>query len=167
MAVDGIKLVSGGQTGADRAASDFALAQGGWCPKGRKAEDRPIDRRYELAETPRTDYLQRTEWNVRDSEGTVTFAPLLTGGSTVKIGSILIGCALAFVEAAVKDILIVFGLLRILTAHPPASCGHSTPASLKPHPVSRWICSNATWARVVLGSTSTCRMTAWRDLKRS
>jgi hypothetical protein len=83
MAVDGIKLMSGGQTGADRAALDFALAHGGWCPKSRKAEGGPIDRRYALAETPRTDHLQRTEWNVRDSDGTVVFsiAPVLTGGS--------------------------------------------------------------------------------------
>jgi hypothetical protein len=71
------KIVSGGQTGADRAALDYAIAigipHGGWCPKGRKAEDGPIDRRYALAETPRADCLQRTEWNVRDTDGTVIF----------------------------------------------------------------------------------------------
>jgi len=60
-------IVSGGQTGADRAALDWAMEHGiqhgGWCPKGRKAEDRPIDARYQLKETPSADYIQRTEWN--------------------------------------------------------------------------------------------------------
>jgi hypothetical protein len=82
-----IKIVSGGQTGADRAALDWALAHkvecGGWCPKGRKAEDGPIDLKYPLKETPSASYLQRTEWNVRDSDATVLFSiePTLTGGS--------------------------------------------------------------------------------------
>jgi hypothetical protein len=79
------KIVSGGQTGADRAALDFALEQGiphcGWCPKGRLAEDGPIDARYQLTETSSKSYLQRTERNVRDSDGTVIFAAKLTGGS--------------------------------------------------------------------------------------
>ena len=81
------KLVSGGQTGADRAALEFALARGlphgGWCPRGRRAEDGPLAARYRLRETPTDDYAQRTEWNVRDSDGTVTFsfAPGLSGGS--------------------------------------------------------------------------------------
>lgn len=81
------KLVSGGQTGADRAALDWAIEHntphGGWCPKGRRAEDGPIDQRYNLTETPTANYLQRTEWNVRDSEATVIFtiSPELTGGS--------------------------------------------------------------------------------------
>ena len=59
MSLAGVKIVSGGQTGADRAALDFAIGHGiphgGWCPKGRKAEDGPIDPRYELTETPCTD----------------------------------------------------------------------------------------------------------------
>ena len=81
------KLISGAQTGADRAALDFAIehgiAHGGWCPHGRKAEDGPINPRYKLKETPSSGYVQRTEWNVRDSDGTVVFsiAPVLTGGS--------------------------------------------------------------------------------------
>jgi Circularly permutated YpsA SLOG family len=82
-----ITIVSGGQTGADRAALDWALARGiecgGWCPKGRKAEDGPIDPKYPLKETPSAAYIQRTEWNVRDSDATVVFSvnPFLTGGS--------------------------------------------------------------------------------------
>ncbi|MCC6355238.1 MAG: putative molybdenum carrier protein [Verrucomicrobiae bacterium] len=81
------KIVSGGQTGADRAALDAAIAlgipHGGWCPKGRRAEDGRIPGRYRLAETPGANYLQRTEWNVRDSDGTVLFTlgKAATGGS--------------------------------------------------------------------------------------
>jgi hypothetical protein len=81
------KIVSGGQTGADRAGLDFAIDRGiphgGWCPRGRWAEDGSIDPKYCLLETPSSDPTQRTEWNVRDSDGTVIFsiAPSLTGGS--------------------------------------------------------------------------------------
>jgi Circularly permutated YpsA SLOG family len=75
------KVVSGGQTGVDRAALDAALrlglACGGFCPRGRRAEDGPIDERYPLVETPSDDYAERTEWNVRDSDGTL----VLTRGS--------------------------------------------------------------------------------------
>lgn len=73
-----LKIVSGGQTGADRAALDWAIAHqvshGGWCPKGRKAEDGILDPRYNLTETPSSEYSERTEWNVRDSDGTVIFS---------------------------------------------------------------------------------------------
>ena len=81
------EIVSGGQTGADRAALDWAIARGlrhgGWCPKGRRAEDGAIPRRYRLRETPSSVYVQRTEWNVRDSDATVimSVSPTLTGGS--------------------------------------------------------------------------------------
>lgn len=81
------KIVSGGQTGADQAGLDWAIANkvphGGWCPKGRKSEDGLIDTRYNLTETPRSSYLERTEWNVRDSDATLVFtvSEKLDGGS--------------------------------------------------------------------------------------
>lgn len=81
------KIVSCGQTGADRAALDWAIERGvphgGWCPKGRKAEDGRIDPRYNMKETPSGGYEQRTEWNVSDSHGTlvISIVALLTGGS--------------------------------------------------------------------------------------
>ena len=84
-------IISGGQTGADRAALDWAIRRGiphgGWCPKGRKAEDGTIDQRYNLVETPSEDYSQRTEWNVRDSDGTAVFSiqKVLRGGSLLTV----------------------------------------------------------------------------------
>ena len=69
------KIVSGGQTGVDRAALDVALELGifcgGWCPKGRLAEDGTIDERYPLQKSTSEDYSQRTKQNVRDSDGTL------------------------------------------------------------------------------------------------
>lgn len=80
------KIISGGQTGADRAALDIAIElgipHGGWIPKGRKAEDGRLPDKYRLSETSTIDYNQRTELNIIDSEGTLIFshgAP--TGGS--------------------------------------------------------------------------------------
>ncbi|KFI08316.1 putative molybdenum carrier protein [Massilia sp. BSC265] len=83
----GFMLMAGGQTGADRAALDWAIAQGvrhgGWCPRGRKTEDGVLPDCYLLRETPTAGYLQRTEWNVRDSDATLIFTldDRLDGGS--------------------------------------------------------------------------------------
>jgi hypothetical protein len=81
------KIISGGQTGVDRAALDFALRAGipcgGWCPKGRLAEDGVLDVRYPLKETPQSDYRYRTERNVRDSDGTlILYWERPTGGTS-------------------------------------------------------------------------------------
>lgn len=82
-----IKIISGGQTGVDRAALDFALESGlpcgGWCPKGRIAEDGTISEKYPLKETPLKDYNQRTEWNVRDSDGTLILSFGKPSGGTL------------------------------------------------------------------------------------
>ncbi|MBC7806720.1 MAG: putative molybdenum carrier protein [Akkermansiaceae bacterium] len=86
--MNSVKIISGGQTGADRAALEWALANGvpcgGWCPKGRNAEDGPIDPKYPLTETPSVRYIQRTEWNARDSDATV----ILTTGTELTEGSL-------------------------------------------------------------------------------
>jgi hypothetical protein len=75
-----MKIISGGQTGVDRAALDVArergLPWGGWCPKGGWAEDFPeppgiLEKYPNLKETTSTHPLQRTEWNVRDSDATL------------------------------------------------------------------------------------------------
>lgn len=77
------KIVSGGQTGVDRAALDAAMEKGisvgGWCPKGRRAEDGEIQSRYPLRETPSHEYEERTSWNVRDSDATL----ILVSGNPV------------------------------------------------------------------------------------
>jgi len=80
------KIVSGGQSGVDRGALDAALAAGiscgGWCPRGRRAEDGPIASRYPLQETMTERYEDRTEFNVRDSDATLVIAPPFPAGGT-------------------------------------------------------------------------------------
>jgi hypothetical protein len=82
-----LKLVAGGQTGVDRAALEWALTNGiphgGWCPKGRKAEDGVIPPQFQLRETGSDNYSIRTRRNIRDSGGTVIFSEHaeLTGGT--------------------------------------------------------------------------------------
>lgn len=82
-----LKIVSGGQTGVDRAALDFALRHGyehgGWCPLGRRAEDDVIPLAYQLHETDSPDYGERTEKNVVDADATLIVAreKELSGGT--------------------------------------------------------------------------------------
>jgi len=72
------KIISGGQTGADRAALDFAIKfsipHGGWIPKGRLTEDGPLSVKYKLQEMPTESYESRTKQNVINSDGTVIFS---------------------------------------------------------------------------------------------
>jgi hypothetical protein len=80
------KIISGGQTGADRAALDvaikFNIEHGGWIPKGRRAEDGPLPLKYQLIEMDIEDYRERTRQNVMDSDGTLIISRgILTGGS--------------------------------------------------------------------------------------
>ena len=82
-----MKIISGGQTGVDRAALDFAIRHGrehgGWCPRGRLAEDGVIPPVYQLRETESAEYDERTEKNVLDSDATliVTRERKLSGGT--------------------------------------------------------------------------------------
>lgn len=68
-------IVSGGQTGVDRAALDWAcnhrIPHGGWCPRGRRASDGPLSLKYQLRETESGGYRQRTKLNVQDSDATL------------------------------------------------------------------------------------------------
>jgi hypothetical protein len=80
------RVVSGGQTGVDRAgldaAIDLGVPHGGWCPRGRLAEDGRIPDRYQLEETASALYWVRTEQNVVDSDGTlILFRQELVGGT--------------------------------------------------------------------------------------
>jgi hypothetical protein len=81
-----VKIVSGGQTGVDRAALDAALAAGfacgGWCPANRSAEDGPIPEKYPMSLLNEGSDRQRTLRNVHDSDGTaILFHHSLTGGT--------------------------------------------------------------------------------------
>lgn len=82
------KIISGGQTGADRAALDAAIEidipHGGWVPRGRLAEDGMVPPAYQVSEVPSDSYAARTEKNVEDSDGTLIFSHgPLTGGSAL------------------------------------------------------------------------------------
>jgi len=80
------KIISGGQTGVDRAALDAAIKltipHGGWIPQGRLTEDGPLPPEYQLQETRSTSYADRTEKNVLDADATLIISRgPLTGGS--------------------------------------------------------------------------------------
>jgi len=84
------KIISGGQTGVDRAALDAAIELGishsGWVPKGRKAEDGAIPKKYRLDEMPTNGYAERTEQNIADSDGTLIISRgRLTDGSLLTL----------------------------------------------------------------------------------
>ena len=82
-----LTIVSGGQTGADRAALDWAIANhlehGGWCPAGRLAEDGSIPNRYHLRETKSPTYPERTLLNVEHSDATLIVSPTHPTGGTL------------------------------------------------------------------------------------
>jgi hypothetical protein len=82
------RIISGGQTGADRgalaAAIELGIEHGGFCPAGRRAEDGRIPEHFRLVETESADYAVRTERNVLGADGTLLVtrgAP--TGGSAL------------------------------------------------------------------------------------
>jgi putative molybdenum carrier protein len=112
------RVISGGQTGADQGGLDGAILfwgntdrVGGWCPSGRRSEDGPISAKYPLQETAEWDYPPRTELNVKESDGTVIFAPQpLTPGSKLTLKyceeqcrpSLIIDIALVSIPEAVE-----------------------------------------------------------------
>ena len=85
-----MKIISGGQTGVDRGALDAAMElgipHGGWCPRGRTAEDGRIPDRYQLRETDSPDYSFRTEQNVLDSDATlILYRGRIAGGTELTL----------------------------------------------------------------------------------
>jgi hypothetical protein len=86
------RIISGGQTGADRGGLDAAMAlgipHGGSCPKGRRAEDGEIPGRYRLREMASRDYRARTKQNVLDADGTVIFTPGQPSGGSALTASV-------------------------------------------------------------------------------
>jgi len=110
------KIVSGGQTGVDRASLDIAIKlgihHGGWCPKGRLSEAGVIPKIYELQETLSDEYSERTILNIRDSDGTliirrdniavITDGTILTAKKAIETGKPLMIVCLN--EANIKTI---------------------------------------------------------------
>ena len=118
------RILSGGQTGVDRAALDVALALGipcgGWCPRGRVAEDGPIDPRYPLLETGGSDPGERTQRNVAAADATLILAPQpLTGGSALtRACAEELGKILLVIEPSTADAARV-AVARWLAEHAP------------------------------------------------
>ena len=137
MAIEDLTIISGGQTGADRAALDAALAAGvpcgGWCPDGRLAEDGVIPEKYPLVELPGANYSKRTRANVQDSDGTVIFycrSP--TGGTELTLKHclttprpyLLIDATVFTAERAaerIREFIVEHSLKRLNVAGPRAS----------------------------------------------
>lgn len=87
------RIISGGQTGVDRAALDLALELGlkigGWCPKGRRSEAGPIPSKYPLIETETESYIPRTVNNILGSDGTlILYRGDLTPGTRLTMNTV-------------------------------------------------------------------------------
>jgi hypothetical protein len=104
--VASLKIVSGGQTGADRgallAALRAGLACGGWCPDGRLAEDGRVPDEFPLTELPGAGYAERTRQHVIDSDGTVIFfrPPLASGSLFTKQAAVALGKPVLLIDAS-------------------------------------------------------------------
>ena len=129
-----MKILSGGQSGVDRAALDVALELGipcgGWCPNGRLAEDGVIASKYPLEQTPLVQYQQRTEWNARDSDGTLILTIGKPEGGTLltidfarkhKRPCLVVDLALPVDVATVKDWILGHQIENLNVAGPRAS----------------------------------------------
>lgn len=125
------RVISGGQTGVDRAALDAAmeagLEVGGWCPAGRRAEDGRVPERYALDETPSAEPEERTAWNVRDSDGTLAlFIGPLRGGTELAVQTahrlgkplLVVDLARPTEAAEVARWIAVFGIRTLNVAGP-------------------------------------------------
>jgi hypothetical protein len=112
-----MRIVSGGQTGVDRAALDEAMALGlevgGWCPRGRAAEDGVIPFHYPLQEMPRAGYAARTKKNGVDSDGTrIVYFDSATGGTALTI-KYAITCKRPFLLIDAAELTVERAALRL------------------------------------------------------
>lgn len=111
------QIMSGGQTGVDRAALDWALRNGvphsGWCPKGRLAADGPLPMRYQLLETDSTGYRQRTKLNVRNSDATLVLNMGALDGGTLQTIRFAQSCGKPHLDLRVDEVATEALVLRI------------------------------------------------------
>lgn len=119
-----MKFICGGQTGVDRAVLDACLENnfpcGGWCPKGRLAEDGPIPEKYPLTETDSTDYAVRTEKNVLAADATVILFDSEMRGGTLLSKEIAIRYNVPFLEidySNISDLEIAVVLKKFLKSN--------------------------------------------------
>ncbi len=125
-----LRVISGGQTGVDRAALDVALAlgipAGGWCPAGREAEDGPIPDRYPLRETTSADPAVRTARNVLEADLTLIIAPHPLFGGTALAARIAgdEGRHLVLLDPGIPDVV---AARRILSAAGPVTVNVAGP----------------------------------------
>lgn len=103
------KIISGGQTGADRAAIDLAIKlsipYGGWIPKGRKTESGSLSLKYQLTEMETVDYPSRTKMNIVDSHGTVIVSRgrLMGGSELTKVFAKVVGKPVCHIDLTQND----------------------------------------------------------------
>ena len=130
-----LKIVSGGQTGVDRAALDVALALGlpvgGWCPKGRRAEDGVIPDRYPLLETPERNYQARTRRNIEDSDGTLILNLSPLDGGTALTADLARQMGKPCLMVALEDGIEPTAFQEWLDAHPIAVLNVAGPRESK------------------------------------
>jgi hypothetical protein len=131
-----MKIISGGQTGVDRAALDTAIAlgipHGGWCPRGRLAEDGRIPDCYQLRETETTDYAVRTEQNVLDSDATLILYRGNLSGGTKLTAELAERHARPYLLVDLAAPLHVADVLTWLDAHRPAVLNIAGPRESQP-----------------------------------
>ncbi len=155
--MNALRIVSGGQTGVDRAALDAALAAGvpcgGWCPGGRMAEDGPIAAHYPLTEIPGSGYIERTRANVADSDGTVILhGEQLEGGTlqTVRFCSELGKPHLVIDRAVMDETAAATAIAAFVAAHGIRTLNVAGPRASKQPQIYGW--ARAVISRFLLGN---------------
>lgn len=129
-----LMLVTGGQTGIDRAVLDFCLEHrilcGGWCPADRRAEDGPIDPRYPVRPLPGAGYRERTRANVKETDATIILHPGKLSGGTAYSARVAreLGKPLLILDfSAIQTVEAADHILDFILQHRPSTVNFSGP----------------------------------------